>query len=116
MDLLIGSILFGGVILSSALLTTGLVWHWLRTGRLELEYSLGRMNFWEFLLGDIRHLFSSALQPSSLVNLGLATLMLTPYARVGASIGYFAFVERNWKYSVFTAFVFAVLTYSLFQR
>jgi uncharacterized membrane protein len=40
--------------------------------------------------------------------------MLTPYIRVLASLLYFAFVERNRKYTVFTGFVFAVLTYSLF--
>ena len=29
---------------------------------------------------------------------------------------FFALVERNWKYTLFTTFVFAVLTYSLFLR
>ena len=43
-------------------------------------------------------------------------LLLTPYVRVLASMLYFALVERNLKYSVFTAFVLLVLTYSLFLR
>jgi hypothetical protein len=33
-----------------------------------------------------------------------------------ASLVFFAFVARNWKYSAFTAFVLAVLPYSLFLR
>jgi len=41
--------------------------------------------------------------------------LLTPYVRVLASMIFFL-VERNWKYSVFTFFVFAVLTYSLFLQ
>jgi uncharacterized membrane protein len=50
------------------------------------------------------------------ISLGVATLLLTPYLRVLASIGYFAFVERDLKYTLFTTFVFAVLTYSLLLR
>ena len=42
--------------------------------------------------------------------------MLTPYVRVLVSILYFAFSERNWKYALFTGFVFSVLTFSLFLR
>jgi uncharacterized membrane protein len=116
METLVGSILLGGVALSSALLAIGVIWHWIITGHLELEYLLAGANFPEFLLDDIRQLFSNAIQPRSFVDLGLAILMITPYVRVLASIVYFAFAERDWKYSVFTAFVFTVLTYSLFQR
>ena len=39
--------------------------------------------------------------------------MLTPYVRVLASMLYFMLVERNLKYGLFTAFVLAMLTYSL---
>jgi len=49
------------------------------------------------------------------MNVGLAVLMLTPYARVLASVLYFALVERSAKYTIFTGFVLAVLTYSLFD-
>jgi uncharacterized membrane protein len=42
--------------------------------------------------------------------------MLTPYLRVVASVVYFMAGLRNWKYAVFTGFVLAVLTYSLFLR
>ena len=42
--------------------------------------------------------------------------MLTPYVRVAASMLYFGIAEHNWKYTLFTLFVFTVLTYSLFLR
>jgi len=42
--------------------------------------------------------------------------MLTPFVRVLTSVFYFAFVERNWKYTLFTGFVLGLLTYSLFLR
>jgi hypothetical protein len=32
------------------------------------------------------------------------------------SVFFFAFVEKNLKYTLFTAFVFAVLTYTLFMQ
>lgn len=115
MEMLVGSILFGGVALSTALITTGIVWNRVTTGRLELEYSIGRMTFFQFLWMAISNVMPGTLSPRSLVDLGLATLMMTPYARVLASLLYFA-AERNWKYTGFTAFVFSVLTYSLFLR
>lgn len=59
---------------------------------------------------------SGALRPRVLINFGLAVLLLTPYVRVAASMLYVAVAERNWKYTAFTGFVFAVLTYSLFLR
>jgi hypothetical protein len=40
-----------------------------------------------------------------------------PIGRVNlASVLYFAFVARNWKYALFTASVLGALTYSLFGR
>ena len=55
-------------------------------------------------------------RPRFLVSLGITALLLTPYVRVLASLLFFAFVAHNWKYSAFTGFVFAMLTYSLFLR
>jgi uncharacterized membrane protein len=54
------------------------------------------------------------IRPRLLVNFGLAILLLTPYVRVVASFFYFAFIENNAKYAVFTSIVLGVLTYSLF--
>ena len=68
----------------------------------------------QFIITDVRQVTTAAARPRLLVNVGIAVLMLTPYVRVLASMLYFVFVERNVKYSLFTAFVLATLTYSLF--
>ncbi len=116
MEVLVGYILLGGVLASVTLLGAGLIWRWAATGSVEFDYSLHGMNVFEFLLADLRQVASGAVRPRLLVNLGIAALMLTPYLRVVASMVYFAVVERNRKYTLFTAFVFSVLTYSLFLR
>lgn len=114
MEVLVGYILQVGVLCSVILLITGLGWHWLTTGQLGFGYSITGMDFFHFLLQDLQQLALGALRPRLLVNLGIAVLMLTPFTRVLASMLYFAFGEHNWKYTLFTAFVFSVLTYSLF--
>ncbi|MCL4487689.1 MAG: DUF1634 domain-containing protein [Chloroflexi bacterium] len=116
MEILIGYILQVGVLLSVAFILLGIAWRWLATGAFTLEYSITGMNFFEFVLEDLRQVALGAFRPRLWVNLGIATLMLTPYVRVLASMIFFAVVERNWKYTLFTAFVFTVLTYSLFLR
>jgi uncharacterized membrane protein len=114
MEVLVGYILLVGVLLSMALIAIGVAWHWLTTGQLGLEFQISGMNLFEFVLADFQQILSGAFRPRLFVNLGITALMLTPYIRVLASLLYFAFVERNRKYTVFTGFVFAVLTYSLF--
>jgi uncharacterized membrane protein len=116
MEVVVGYILLVGVLVSMVLVAAGLIWHWAATGHLGLEYSVAGMNLFEFVRADIRQVAADAFRPRLLVNLGIAVLLLTPYARVFASMVYFAFVDRNGKYTAFTGFVFAVLTYSLFLQ
>ncbi len=116
MESLVGYILLIGVLLSVALLVAGFVWRWMRVGSLRFEHSIVGMNFFEFLLSTLRQTASHAFRPRLFLNMGIAVLMLTPFVRVLASVFYFAFVEHNWKYTLFTAFVLSVLTYSLFLR
>ncbi|MHB8854819.1 MAG: DUF1634 domain-containing protein [Ignavibacteriaceae bacterium] len=116
MEALVGYILLIGVLFSMALIAIGVVWHWLATGQIGLQYSMSGMNLFDFVLADMRQIFSGTFRPRLFVNLGIAALMLTPYVRVFASMLFFVFVERNPKYTIFTAFVFSVLTYSLFLR
>ena len=114
MELVVGSTLLIGVPSSIALLTVGLAWHWVKRGNTVLDYSLPATTVFRFVVAT-----SAAARPPRprvLVNLGIAVLLLTPYVRVLASMLYFALVERNLKYGVFTAFVLVVLTYSLFLR
>ncbi len=116
MEVIVGFVLLGGVLASMALVGAGLTWRWMATGHLGFDYSISGMNLFEFVVTDIRQVADHAVRPRLLVNLGIAVLMLTPYARVLASMLYFALVERNGKYAVFTGLVFIVLTYSLFLR
>jgi uncharacterized membrane protein len=113
METLIGYILLVGVVISIALLLAGTIWHWFTTRTLRLDYEIKSNNLWDFLVTSFT---SGTLTPKTVVNLGISVLLLTPYLRVLASMLYFLFAERNWKYSLFTFFVFSVLSYSLFLR
>jgi uncharacterized membrane protein len=116
MEGLVGYILLIGVLLSVALLTVGFIWRWVRVGNLRFEHSIVGMNLFEFILSTLRQMASQAFRPRLFLNIGIGVLMLTPFVRVLASVFYFAFVEHNWKYTLFTGFVLSVLTYSLFVR
>jgi uncharacterized membrane protein len=116
METVVGYILLVGIMLSLALIVTGLLWHWTAVGHLRLEYTIAGMNLFQFVLADVQQLFSSSVHPRVVVSSGIAVLMLTPYIRVFSSTLYFAFVEHNWKYTAFTGLVLGVLTYSLFVR
>ena len=113
MEGVIGYTLLGGVLLSVTLIAAGLAWHWARSGDLQLAYSLPATTVGGFILADVEQVTSLETRPRLLVNLGIAVLMLTPYVRVLASLISFG-LERNWKYTAFTAFVLATLTYTLF--
>lgn len=116
MESVVGYILLGGVSASVALIIGGLAWHWVATGQLQFEYPIGGMDLARFILSDLQKLVVGPMHPRYLINLGIAVLILTPYVRILASVLYFAFVARNWKYTLFTAAVFGALTYSLFGR
>ena len=116
MDALVGTILQDGVLLSLGLILAGMCWRWLRTGGLALDYRIAGMNLFEFVTEEIRLAARGTVRPRLLINLGIAVLMLTPFIRVAASVLYFMGVLRNWKYTLFTAVVLSILTYSLFLR
>jgi uncharacterized membrane protein len=116
MESVVGYILLGGVSLSVALIIGGLAWHWAATGQLQFEYSIGGMDLVRFVSSDLQQLVAGPMRPRYSINLGIAVLILTPYVRILASVLYFAFAARNWKYALFTAFVLGALTYSLFGR
>jgi uncharacterized membrane protein len=115
-ETVVGYILLGGVLLSVALIAGGLAWHWVTTGQLQFEYLVGKVDLARFITNDLQQLIIAPIHPRYLINLGIAVLILTPYVRILASVLYFAFVARNWKYTLFTASVLGVLTYSLFGR
>ena len=116
MDEWVGYILLCGVLLSMALITIGLAWRYAKTGDVASDYRISGMNMADFALAEFRLARAGAIRPRLFINLGIVILMLTPFFRVLVSVIYFMFALKNWKYTLFTAFVLAVLTYSLFLR
>lgn len=116
MERMVGTVLQAGVMLSALLLAAGLIWRYAATGQLGFDFSIKGMNLFEFLVQDVHQAVSGRARPRLLISLGILVLLLTPYIRVLSSMAYFAIVERNCKYTVFTGFVFVVLTCSLFLR
>ncbi len=114
MESLVGLILQVGVITSASLLMIGLAWHWWVTGSLTFHYQIKDLNLFQFVVTDLHLAFTGQFRPRLFLSLGIAALLLTPYIRVLVSVFFFAFVEKNLKYTLFTTFVFAVLTYTLF--
>jgi uncharacterized membrane protein len=109
----IGYTLSIGVWLSLGLIAVGFVWHWAIWGDLRFDYSLPATTVAGLVVSDLHQMSAAAARPRLLVNLGIAVLLLTPYVRVLASMLYFVFVHRNVKYSIFTAIVLGLLTWSL---
>ncbi len=116
MDLLVGYILLIGVLVSLVLVMAALIWKWRETGHVEFDYRLSGMSFFQLMVEEFRLAAHGALRPRLLLSLGIIALMLTPFIRVLVSMVYFMAALKNWKYSLFTAFVLATLTYSLFLR
>ena len=116
MDLLVGYILLFGVLLSLALVLAALIWKWIVTGTVEFDYQLSGMNFIQLTAYELRLAAAGALRPRLLLTLGILMLMLTPFLRVLASMVYFLVGLKNWKYTLFTAFVLVTLIYSLCLR
>lgn len=116
MDIIVGYLLLIGVVISLALLLAGMIWKFASTGRWTIDYQISGMNLFEFVSNEMAIVIRGQLRPRVLVSGGIVVLMLTPYFRVLASTIYFIFVLKNWKYSLFTGIVLAVLTFSLFLR
>ena len=116
MDVVVGYLLLIGVASSITLIVAGLAWHYETTGNLWLAHKLEDMNLFQFVLMEARLATEGQIRPRTLVDGGIVILMLTPYFRVMVSMIYFLVVLKNWKYSVFTAVVLGVLTFSLFLR
>lgn len=116
METVIGYILFVGVLLSLALIVAGLAWHWALAGHLQFEYAVTAANLFQLVLADVQSLLSGTIRPQLAISAGITVLILTPYVRVLVSVLYFALIEHNYKYTIFTTFVLCVLTYSLFLR
>ncbi len=116
METTIGYLLLTGVLLSALLIVAGLIWRFAATGRVSADDSLAGSNLAVLAGAEFRQIWAGQWRPRLLINLGIVVLMLTPLARVFASAAFFAFEERNLKYTLITTFVLVVLTYGLFFR
>jgi len=114
-EVLVGWVLLAGLVSSITLIAVGVAWHWVATGTLRLDYVLPATSVADFIVADVRQAASLATGPRRLINLGIAALLVTPYVRVLASMAYFTVAARDWKYTLFTGFVLATLTYTLFR-
>lgn len=113
LDLLVSRVLLGGVLLSVTLIVTGCLWSWFRSNQLIPHYELGGTNLLRFCERQAADTLRGGFRPRLVLNLGIIALMLTPWTRVLISTNFFAFAQRNWKYTIFTFFVLAILTWSL---
>src|SRR5262249_20649700 len=103
---IIGWILQGGVLLSTAVIVLGLfllVW----TGGLSLQ----RAFLFPGTLGQVE-VGLLAWQPQAIIMLGLLLLIATPVIRVATSMIAFA-LERDRKYVIITFIVLVILLFSL---
>ena len=108
-------ILMGGVVLSGVLEAWGIVLYRRTTGSLALVYTpawkLSGDSFFAYLLRLVRDM-GIGKDHVSVMALGIAVLMLTPYLRVAAAAIYYA-LRRDGRYLSITLFVLGVLTWSL---
>jgi uncharacterized membrane protein len=103
MNAVIGWILQGGVMLSSFVILVGVVLSFFQAGsRQALVFPHTLVEVWNGLL---------ALQPVSVIALGLLLLLATPVIRVAASIIAFG-LEHDRRYVVITSVVLGILIVS----
>ncbi len=115
LSLAISYLLTAGVVTSLILMAVGILLFYFQFGNLAISERkvmfLQEKNFFYFLYGLLRGANS---QEKSLwiMTLGIAVLILTPYARVLLSVLYFLW-ERDFKFSCITLLVLVILTLSL---
>jgi uncharacterized membrane protein len=112
-EIIIGSLLRAGVILSAAVVLFGGIVYLTRHGREIPNYTTFHGE--PETLKRPTEIFHDTLQMNAraIIQLGLLLLIATPVARVIFSAVAFA-IERDYLYVVITLIVLAVLVYSLF--
>jgi uncharacterized membrane protein len=114
-ELAISWLLAAGVVTSLILIGVGIFLFYAEFGSLALSEKkvmfLHEKNFFYFLY-DLLRGGSSQGKALWTMTLGIAVLILTPYARVLLSVVYF-FRGKDFKFSLITLFVLVILTVSL---
>src|SRR5215469_9102636 len=105
---IIGWILQGGVMLSTAVILIGLLMMSLQPDKFaSQELQLFPQTFSQVWTGLL------ALRPQTVITLGLLVLIVTPLVRVAISTISFA-LERDWHFVVITMSVLLILLFSIF--
>jgi uncharacterized membrane protein len=112
----ISYLLVAGIAASLLLIIVGLIFFYNSFGNLDISLSNSSMyihgqNFFSFIYDLITNRLAQG-KAILFVSLGIATLLLTVYARVIVSVFYFA-RKKDIKYTVITAFVLIAITLSL---
>jgi uncharacterized membrane protein len=114
-ELAISRLLAAGVVISLILIAAGILLFYLEFGNLAVSEKkalfLQEKNFFYFLY-DLFRGGNSQGRALWAMTLGIAVLILTPYARVLLSVLYFL-RERDFKFSFITLLVLVILTLSL---
>ncbi len=114
-ELAISFLLGAGVVTSLILIGVGIFLFYVEFGSLAVSEKkvmfLQEKNFFYFLY-DLLRGGSSQGKGLWTMTLGIAVLILTPYARVLLSVLYF-FWGKDFKFSLITLFVLVILTLSL---
>ena len=111
-ELMVGTLLRWGVLLAAAVTALGGVLLLLTQGsaRMDFHRFAGEPGALASLTGIARG--ALALDPASVVQLGVVLLIATPIARVMLTLGAFLH-ERDRLYTVITALVLGILLYGL---
>ena len=114
-ELAISYLLAAGVVTSLILTAVGIILFYFESGNLAVSEKksmfLQEKNFFYFLYDLLRGGNSQGMG-LRVMTLGIAVLILTPYARVLLSVLYFL-RERDFKFSFITLLVLVILTLSL---
>ena len=109
---LIGRLLQVGVLIAAAVVIVGAVLMLVQHGRTPVAFgSFGEASSPLYALGGIVR-GAVALDPASIVQLGLVLLIATPVLRVALTLVAFA-IQRDRVYILLTAVVLALLLYGL---
>jgi uncharacterized membrane protein len=108
LEKLLGLVLLTGFALGLTVMSIGIVLYLVTYGRPEIELGGVWRTEYGSIFAYLTHINSSA-NPKNILELGLALLLLTPYARAVASIAYFI-AEHDLKYVIITSIVIALIT------
>lgn len=113
MQVIIGNLLRGGVLLATAVVAVGGVVYLYRHGAELPEYKTfhGQPKTFRTFSGIVGGVFD--WRGRAVIQLGILILIATPVIRVGFSIiGYL--IEKDYLYTAVTALVFAIILFSMF--